>query len=232
MKKITVLILIILSLKVAGQNNNVGIVGGINLTNVTVKPIAYPLPTGNRIGFTGGLTYEHLFKNNFSIGADVIYIQRGFTNKIFLTDASGNVLGDATIKFGYDYISIPIKAGFTFGKKVFGFVKAGVLPSYLVSAKTIAPTFDASGKVNGTENVDETKIVTKFDIAGIAEIGGGIKVKEKAWLFLSFAGQYSFTTITNKQYFGTGTIIKHYGMSLSIGLKYNITKAKPIKQGE
>ena len=63
----------------------------------------------SRTGFSGGITYEHSLKKSLSFGAELIYNQRGSTidNKDF----------GKSIKVS-DYLSVPIKVGCKFGKKI------------------------------------------------------------------------------------------------------------------
>lgn len=65
------------TLKVAGQNNLIGVKCGANSTNITSSN--FSSQNDSRTGLTTGLTYEFLIKKHFSIGADLIYNQRGFT---------------------------------------------------------------------------------------------------------------------------------------------------------
>lgn len=222
MKNILLIILTIATLKVAGQNHFIGLKGGVNSTNITSSN--FLSQTDSRTGLTAGLTYEYFFKKHFSVGADLIYNQRGFTNDIVFTDNLGNPTGENyTTTFNYDYVSLPINTGFNFGTKFYGYTNIGVIPSLLVYAKTKTPTFDTDGKLTGNETFDVTNRASKFDFAGLVEIGGGYKFKGRYWLFTSFSYQHSFTTITNSDYFANSEI-RHNGMALTIGLKCALTK--------
>jgi hypothetical protein len=222
MKNLLLIILTISTLKVVGQNHLIGVKGGVNSTNITSSN--YLSQSDSRTGLTAGLTYEFLFKKHFSIGADLIYNQRGFTNDRVFTDNLGNPTGEKyTTTFNYDYVSLPIKTGFNIGTKLYGFTNIGVIPSLLVDAKTTTPTFDTDAKFTGNETFDVTNRVSKFDFAGLVEIGGGYKLNGRYWLFTSFSYQYSFTTITNSDYFANSKI-RHNGMNLTIGLKCALTK--------
>jgi hypothetical protein len=222
MKNILLIILTISTLDVAGQIHFIGLKGGVNSTNITSSNLLSQ--TDSRTGLTAGLTYEYLFKKHFSVGADLIYNQRGFTNDIVFTDNLGNPTGEKhTTKFNYDYLTVPIKTGFNIGTKLYGFTNIGIIPSLLVDAKTTTPTFDTDGKLTGNETFDVTNRVSKFDFAGLVEIGGGYKLKGRYWLFTSFSYQHSFTTITNSDYFANSKI-RHNGMALTIGLKCALTK--------
>lgn len=222
MKNVFLFILTITTLKIVGQNHFVGIKGGANKTNISSSN--FTNQHNSRTGLSAGLSYEFLFKKRFSVGADLMYSQRGFTDYIVFTDDFGNPTGEKyAIKLNYNYISLPIKTGFNIGNKVYGFANIGVIPSFLVNAKTIVPTFDIEKKLTGNEVFDVTNQVAKFDFAGLAEIGGGYKFKNRYWLFSSFSYQHSFTTITNSNYFPNSKI-RHYGMTLNLGLKYALKK--------
>ena len=98
----------------------------------------------------------------------------------------------------------------------------GAIPSFLLDAKTINPVIDSSGKTAGTETFDVTNRVKKFDIAVLMEAGGGYKFN-KYWLFTSVTYQQSITTISNADHF-SDVGMRHRGLTLSLGLKYRLTK--------
>lgn len=207
------------TIPVFGQNHLIGLKGGINWTNVNSSN--FISNNDNRTGFNGGLTYEYRFNNHFNLGIDFLYFQKGFTNDIIFTDENGIPTGEkATSVFNYDYLSFPVKGGFFIGDKISGFVNLGLVPSILINAKTTEP--EIVGFVN-EKTTDVTDRVTKFDFGGLIEIGGSYKFGDKFLIFTSFAYQQSFTTITNTDYFSDSKI-KHYGMTMSIGLKYILKK--------
>jgi hypothetical protein len=218
MKIMSILILSISTLKVAGQNHLWGVECGFNSTNITSNFLSQ---SDSRTGLTAGLTYNFIFKKHFSIGADFIYIQRGFTNDIIYTDNLGNTIEKNKTKFNYEYISLPIKTGLNIGNKLYGFTNVGVVPALLVDATS--PILDTDGKLSGNEIFNVTNRVSKFDFAGLLEIGSGYKFNGRYWLYTSFSFQHSFTTITNSGYFANRKI-QHNGINFTIGLKCALTK--------
>lgn len=222
MKNLCLLILILSSFKVVGQSHLVGLKGGTNWTSISSYNFASQISF--KRGITSGLTYDYLFGTHFSVGSDFIYNQRGFTNDIVFTDIFGNPTGEKfTTQFNYDYLSLPLKAGFNIGTTFYGFTTIGVIPSILILSNIINPTFDFYGELNGSERIDMTNRVSKFDFAGFAEIGCGYKFKNSLWLYTSFLYQNSFTSITNSNYFPTSKI-RHNGITLAIGVKLALTK--------
>ena len=181
MKGTILLFFFIVSLSAVGQSHFIGLKGGVNLTNINSDAMRH---TDFRAGFSGGLSYEYFFREKFSMSADIIYNQFGFSSTIQFVGANGDPLSDKLRShFKYNYLSIPIKTGFT---------NIGIIPSILLNEKIT--NLATSG--NGTE----TGKAKKFDLAGYVDIGGGYKF-ERYWLFASIAYQHSFTTITDSDYY-------------------------------
>lgn len=212
--------MIVTSIPAFGQNHFMGFKGGINWTNVYSSNFGDD--HGNRIGFNCGLTYEYQLNKRFNLGIDFLYFQKGFTGDILFTDDLGNPTGEkASIEFNYDYLSLPIKGGFVMGDKFSGFVNLGVVPSILIDAKIIKPAIEGSRE----EPIDATEMATKFDLAGIVEIGANYKILPDFLLSTAIGYQQSFTSITNDDYFSKAEV-RHYGIIMSIGLKYALKEGK------
>lgn len=222
MKNLLLLLLTVTTLKAAAQNHVIGVKAGATWSDVTSRN--FFSQTNYRTGVTTGLTYEYLLTKHFSVGADLIYDQRGFTHDITVFGSLGIPFPEkGTIRYNYNYLSLPLKAGLNIGNKLYGFMNIGAVPSLLVKARTMRPIFNANGEKTGNETFDATSIVKKLDFAGLAEIGAGYKIDGRFRLYTSFAYQRSFTTITNSEYF-SGSKIEHYGMTLVLGLKYTLPK--------
>lgn len=219
MRKLLLILLTGISINVFGQIHSIGIQGGVNLTNLTgdiFKDSKY------RSGIIGGFNYELLFKNNYTIGTDILYSQQGFIDNDPLPNSNGNILENISgSKYYYDYLSIPIKFGYTKGQKLKSFVKIGICPSFLLNAESTVPKFDSSGDVTGYEKVDVKENVSKFDFGGLLEVGIGYSLKNRFELFSSLTGRKSLTTFSNSDYFRDSKM-RHYGFSLAVGLKYRL----------
>jgi len=217
MKNLITISILLLSIPVFGQKSYIGIKAGPSLTNVFADD--YSVNNDPRIGYTGGLTYEHGFFEHFNLELDLLYAQRGFKNDIIFTDQYGEPTGEVyTTHFDYDYLTLPIKGSFTFGGKLNGFVSAGIVSSFLTKAKIRTPGFGIGGF---SEDSDDTDHVNRFDFGGIAEIGGSVLIKEQFKLFMLFAYQQSFTSIkSDTYYYPSGA--RHFGMNICLGFKYKI----------
>jgi len=225
MRHLTKLLLIILtgiSMNLAGQVHSIGIQFGSNLTNMkgddSFKDSKF------RNGIIGGFNYEHLFKDNFSLGADLLYSQQGFKDYMTFTDVNGSIIGGREeIKFYYDYLVLPIKFGYSIGHKLKGFAKVGVCPSILLKAETTLPKVDSEGNLIGYEAFDVKDYVSKFDLGGLIELGADYGILDNLTLFTSASFRQSLTTFSNSLYFSESKM-RHYGFALSLGLKYNLNK--------
>ena len=198
MKQITTLLIVLSTIPVFGQNHFIGLKGGINWTNTISTSFI-----GNnefRNGITAGVTYDYKFKKKFHLGLDLVYAEKGFKNDIIFTDDTGDPIGEkSTSDFNYDYLSLPIKGGFTVGNNFAGFLNLGIIPSWLIKSEMIISTSD-----HDREAFDVTDNVTKFDFGGLIEIGMSYKFQERFLLFTSFTYQQSFISITNENYFSNG----------------------------
>lgn len=221
-KQLLFTLLTMTSLHLIGQNNWIGLKVGLNSTNTSSDFISST--NYAKTGLSAGLTYEHACKGHLFFGADLIYNQRGFKDDIIFYTIEGNTTGERyTLKYHYNYLSVPLKLGLTFGEKLCGFTNFGVIPSLLVKANTISPTFDSNAQRIGDETIDVTNRASKFDFAGLIEIGAAYRINERYVFAASFSYQRSLTTLTNADYFANSTI-KLHGMALNIGVKYALTK--------
>ncbi|MDR2145810.1 MAG: PorT family protein [Tannerella sp.] len=220
-KKIFLLLLTFTSITVNGQNHFWGVKSGVNYTNITAKNAFGD--EDFRTGLIVGITYDYFFRKHFSIGADVVYNQRGSMPNIIYDDNSGSPTGQKGIfKLNYDYVTVPLKVGYNYGTTFYRFANIGLTPSILVDAKTFIPSIVPAETVLPAEIHNVKNRVNQFDIGGFVEIGGGYKFQNRLWGFLSFSYQHSLTTFTNLDYFAN-IQARHYGISVNLGLKYALS---------
>jgi hypothetical protein len=220
MKRLLVIILIAISLNVFGQDHWIGFQGGLERSNVTSTNSFSD--TKFRPGITCGFNYELRFHNKWSLGADLLYTQKGFNFKTVFTDNFGNVTGksDKSQQL-YDYLSIPIKIGYTIGNKLKGFAKIGICPSTILKAEGIYPVVDINANYLRTDKYNYIHTVSKFDLGGLIELGARYGLKNNLELFSSFTYNKSFTTFSNDKFFKDSKM-RHYDFSLAVGLKFKL----------
>ena len=217
MKKYLILILIALSSFVYGQSHYIGFKGGASLTKV--NDISYADDVEFRFGFTAGLSYEYKLKNNILLAADLQYIQKGYDFDIAFTNDEGLLVGEGKSHMKYDYISLPIKVGYSIGERFSGFFNLGVAPALLT--KAYYDFSDPNGilpEIEEFEGVDITEETPKFELSGLAEIGANYKINEKFIITTAVTSQYGLTAMTN--FDNQDNTIKNYGFYWTVGLKY------------
>jgi hypothetical protein len=217
MKTLLFIMFSVLLLHVKGQNHFIGIKAGENWTSNSNRN--YSAKNGFRTGLSGGLTYEYLLNNHFSIGADFVYDQRGFTYAFAFDDYLGNHR-TTTTKFDHDHLAFPITAGLTVGKKIYSFANIGISPSLLLNAEKQENITDTDGEIIAIEKYEVTNSMQKFDMSGLIEIGGGYKVTDRFWLYALLAYQHSFITSSSSDYHTNEEFIRYYGTNLYMCLKY------------
>lgn len=220
MKSSILIFFIFLSLKGVGQTQYLGLQGGFTQSNVSGK--LFLENNGDRKAWSGGLTYQLQFDNNFTLGSGISFFQKGFYNDIVDSDEMGNPqepLGGRSY-FNYHYLSVPLTAGYRVGKKIGGFMSLGMVPSILIHANV---------RNSGIEGIiDPQKIlvtdrVSKFDFGVIGELGILYKLSSSMLISTAFCYQQSIISITNENYF-PGKKVRHYGTTLSIGVQYKLNK--------
>lgn len=201
----------------------ISIRGGVIMTNVHDAPRGFFSDNDSKHGVSAGVGLEHFFGSTFSVGAGVMYNQMGFKNDSYPLFDITPVGKRPAAKLGYNYVSIPVKAGITLGHKhrFSGFAAIGIMPSILVRAVTKAPEYNLYGYVIGRESYNVTDQVSRFDLSELLEIGVNYRVDERYWVFSSILYQNSLTTLTNRDYFYEEKL-RHYGLSISLGLKYKL----------
>jgi len=206
--------LFVISFSTFAQNHLIGIKGGLSSTLVDIDE---NWDKSSKTGFIGGLAYQYNFGTNLFIGCELLYEERGFNSKRFFSFFSRPTeFGDATV-FKYNYISLPLKFGYQTGGVLSGFCSVGIIPAKIIKSEYYFPWNFEPKTLDVTDNVQQ------FDLAGLLEIGGNYKINHNLQITLSFAYQYSFTTVTNNDYLEASTI-HNYGFSLTGGVKYALRK--------
>jgi len=206
MKNTLLLVLAITTLKISAQNNYVGIEGGPVYSNI-YHSYYYP-NSSSMLRASCGFTYTFIVANRFESSAGLLYTQKAFV----LQEYGPGAYGTDIYSHRYSYLSVPLKEGFRFGDKTYGFINIGVVLSCLVSA-TAEEQYE-----NRIYKTDIKNWSPSWDVSGLVELGIGQQIKERLRLNTSLAFQHSFTPTQN------GSDTHFYGIALSVGLKYALKK--------
>lgn len=217
MKKVLFVLFTLLSFNAYSQKHLVGISMGMNTSSIGSNAI-FNNPSF-RPGILSGLTYEYVFGNKITVGGGLQYSQRGFRQEITFTDAFGQSLGVAKSDVRWDYLALPLQAGYMTGDRIFAFGYLGLVPAYLMRASTSTPVQSQGGDIVAPDPVENTGSFSRFDLSGRAELGAGYKLTSKYWLSCSVAFQQSFTP-TGENGFFNDVKLSQYGFNFGLGLRY------------
>lgn len=207
---------LLLITQVSGQNHYIGVKAGYISSNISSSEDVME-DTKARNGLVAGLNYEYNFLKFFSAGAEVLYEQRGWNQEIIYTNEIGLEIGEGTIEYNYDYVSIPLKAGVILGNRLSVYANLGVVNSFSLSSEVTIPYPDGS-----YSKEDMTEHVNTYDIAGLIDLGGSLKFAGRFKIYLNLNYQHSFSAF-NIAYF-SNTELRHYSFSATTGLKYALRK--------
>lgn len=170
-----------------------------------------------RIRMNLGVSYQRFISRHVTIGADLLYQQRGWRTQSVILDVNFQPIGTAQVPYSYNYAALPIKIGYRSAneKASFGYARIGVVPGVLLSASRKEPAID------GTNHIMMNDVSRRVDIAGLAELGGGWHLAEQLRLEAGLAFQYSFTSVSE---YVSG---RHLGLALNFGLRYELGAKKP-----
>lgn len=207
------LLFTVMAVFVHGQERHVGI-KAIGSRNILTEDLANePLYT-----LSGGLTYEALWEDRYSVEVDLLYLRRGAkdrSHQLSNINKGRFTQQEQEFVYYYRYLGLPIKGGFHFGDRFYFAPHLGIMPAYLVEAGHIA-------RENGiSKNSDHTSEVNRFDLAGLLELTAGYKINEKIRILTSIDAQQSFTSLSTQDYFSSWDL-KHGALNLSVGLKYQL----------
>jgi len=211
------LVITLFGIAAIGQNQFIGLQGGLSLTNLN-ESSSYGLDF--KRGIRTGLTYEYRINSTFQIGADLLYAQQGWNSDIQFTDQFGNLNGEkVTIQNKFNYISVPLKGGITIGNKISGYFNLGIVPSLIIKAESITPAYGNTDKTTA----EFTSYVNKVDISGLSEVGVNYTIQESLKVFSILSFQHSINTFSNESYFPNFDL-RHVGGTFSLGIKYALIK--------
>jgi len=217
MKKTLSVLLLMAACSANAQTQRIGLKAGFSRTDVSGTDWLGTTMLKN--GFSGGLTYEYCFSKYFFAGAELQYQQRGYLSTIGVSNPYGPGRPvSVTATHRYDYLALPLKAGFRYGNKLFGFVSLAAVPALLAKGSVSLPAWEADGIVTEKQSYKDEN-ANGFDFAGLAEIGGGYRVSKRYAFNAAVSYQQSFTSFTNTRHYGSVSA-KQEALSFCIGLSY------------
>ena len=191
-----------MSLPLLGQQHFIGLQGGINLAQISNVESEF------RYGIQTGVNYQYAHNDKYIFGVDFLLIERGASFGYNLTDEQGNALGIILVsKVEADYISVPLKGGIVIGDKLSGVLNIGVVPSFLIDAKSRQMAYEGIRD----ESTLDYEGCRQFDLGALIEIGANYAPSSST---IIIASARLFKSITSFNGYG-----QHYGIEFSVGTR-------------
>ena len=214
-KNLILIVLLFCSSLLFGQTNkiNIGFELGTSLNSLYGNDVL----DDNEIsfGFSGGLTFQYNFTGLVSLRTNISFERKGFATKIQLTDELGNSIGEVTSQSNFDYLTIPLLARFTFGKKIHFFVNAGPYLGYLLKEKDITEAF---GEYQKLESVNTDRF-ERLDFGITTGLGVIFSIQDKLLLTVEIRNNLGLVNISSLPVTNDGSI-KTISTNLLIGIAY------------
>jgi hypothetical protein len=177
---------------------------------LTVKPenetVAYIIPTRNKIesptiGYTFGANVNYNLNKLVNIETGLNYSLKRYTvngQTLTFEDQLGTTnYAEASGFYNYHYIEIPIKVGFSFGKKKTQFTAAvGMVAGFFIKSNT---KFDIKYPNGNIISYDNNSVIQyrKFNISPVLNIGIKYNINENSYLKIEPTFKYGLIAIVD-----------------------------------
>ncbi|WP_341904814.1 porin family protein [Fluviicola taffensis] len=199
-----------------------GIEGGPNLSTFKDQP---GFDARTKVFFSGGVSFQYNSKKIFSFRTGLYYQKKGYQQEVKDKGFSTGIVNASTeMTSNYHYLTLPLLARATFGKKVKFFMNAGPYVSYLMVQRF---TSELSKVPVNAENNKNFNAIKDWDL-GITG-GVGIAIPLKSWMISlevrNYFGILNTHIRTNDGYGNSsGKEIEQYTNTtdLNIGVAYRL----------
>jgi hypothetical protein len=217
MKKFLLFIFISSSISLSAQQHFIGFKAGLLSSNINQlqQDYDYYEYTRNLNSITLGFSYDFVFKSNFTLGAELNYNRKGFTNGVSVQINFDNNFN--RYELSSKYISLPLKIGYQIGNKAFFDIHTGIISSLRISNDF--KEFDKEGNEIYKPLYFEQYTGSYMEASAFLEMGVGYMFERGNRAFISYAFQQSFTNISDWK---KSDDLFFYAMSVCIGVQYKL----------
>ncbi|MBS1755487.1 MAG: PorT family protein [Bacteroidetes bacterium] len=173
-----------------------------------------------KFGYTTGFNVTFHFSDLLGFETGVQYLNKGYKTKeqdLTYFPPNPSLPNKATTSYSYQYIGIPIKAKFSFGKNKVRFISsAGFMTNFLINVKQSTNYKYSDGKKEKKDQSSNSGF-NKIDISPMASIGVDYKLTDK--IHLSADPTFRFGLIKTKD---TPVKEKLWNVGLVFGISYDL----------
>lgn len=175
-------------------------------------------------GYNGGFTYQYVFQNGLTLGVDMIYSIKRYHWSAKILDSLAQLEYMDLMEFEsiwrHHFIEIPLKIGYTTGKKWRYFITGGVAPGVKMLIKIASTITDIpTGKISHrTDEWPPSKFSVSLD--AILETGVGYAFNNFL-VYVSVNGECSIFPIDDIGYWHICQN-RLYSFGINVGVTYKI----------
>lgn len=218
MKTILIACLIFLQFDITAQSNpfDIGVESGITLSSLRGNSLVDANHT-SKTGGAFGLCFQYNFPKLLSIKTGLGFEQKGSHFSVPAVDINGNVKGDYKGTTTFNYLTIPLMAQFSLGKKWQPFINIGGFCSVMLNEQERIQAFSdyPGSKSNNTDLFKRTE----FGITG--GLGLAYNMEMPLAVSLEIRNNLGLTNISDIPVIGNGKILTN-SLNFLVGISYQI----------
>ena len=196
------------------QQHLLGVEGGVTISSINSREGS--IDPKSRTYYNLGISYELRTISKYSFKFEIKFKKQGFSHEVYLFSPEGVSLGKYNMIDNYNYLSFPIKVGYSVGNKLLFIPSIGLNPSYLIKAEESRPLYFESG-----EWLNIYDRVRHFDIGGIFDLQLSYLITQHLEIKSNLSFSHSFINSDIDRY---ASRIMHKGLLFSLGINYRLHK--------
>ena len=154
-----------------------------------------------KIGYTAGLNFCYNFNRTIAIETGIYYSNKGYQSIIelnYINQPDPISLKKMRSVYNYNYVDVPLKANFTFGKKKLRFTTStGLVLNRFLTSKTVIYREFADSKENFKTKETSEKLFNPITISATVSAGIDWKLSSKTNLKIEPTFRYGLKGINN-----------------------------------
>lgn len=142
------------------------------------------------INYSSGAFFRFNFIRSIGVQTGIYFERIGTSEDLYFTDMNGDIIGRGYLKYETDYITFPLLAKFTVGKKLKIGFSLGTFFSYLLKARSVVhnnnPAYSdiAFDETNGIRRFNTGLVIgTGLDYCFFEHLNVGIEVRDQLGLY-------------------------------------------------
>jgi outer membrane protein with beta-barrel domain len=219
MKKLTFLLFVICVTSLSAQKNrlDIGIAAGPSGNHLYGYDKIPQNKTNPLIAFSAGVTIQYNLPKLLSIVSGIFYEKKGEKFSGYVSDHNGLQVPFKQ-KYFYNYITLPVLARFSFGKKTLFFAEGGGFASYLLNSY-----INVTGIPVNYQNGSTTASYKRLDAGVSIGLGLSVPLGEKLLLSVEVRDNLGLLNISEFPVY-KDKFIKTNSTNLLVGLAYRLGK--------